>query len=303
MRGRVIVNFRRHVIVEDENGSEHRCIVKGRKLKAVSGDIVDFALTDQDEGVIESIEERRNEIQRYDTMRKRSTLAANVDTMIIVHALEPILETFSIDKYLVAAEASKAEPLIVINKIDMADDIVRPWVLELCEEYTEIGYKVLPISAESGDGIAELRDALRNRTSILVGPSGVGKSSIANALLPDREIEIGEISTARNEGRHTTTRTTLYHLPDGDVDGNGGDLIDSPGVREFRLWPMPVRELTECFPEFMARRDRCRFADCIHRNEPHCAIRQAVESGEILLRRYDSYLGMADIMDRQYSSY
>ena len=301
MRGRVIVNFRRHVIVEDDQGNEHRCIVKGRKLKPVSGDFVEFELTEQDEGVIESIVERRNEIQRYDTLRKRSTLAANVDTMIIVHALEPMVETFSIDKYLVAAEASRTEPLIVINKIDMADDVVKPWILELCEEYSDIGYKVLPMSVEAGDGVDELRKALRNRTGILVGPSGVGKSSIASALLPDRDIEIGEISTARNEGRHTTTRTTLYHLPDGN--GTGGDLIDSPGVREFRLWPMPVRELAECFPEFVARRDGCRFADCVHRNEPHCAIRKAVENEEILMRRYESYLGMADIMDRQYSAY
>lgn len=297
MRGRVIVNFRRHVIVEDEQGVEHQCLVKGRKLKPVSGDIVAFELTDQDEGVIESIHERRNEIRRYDSLRKHSTLAANVDVMVIVHALEPMLETFSIDKYLVAAEASNAKPVLVINKVDMADDVVRPWVLELCEEYSEIGYPILPMSANDGYGIDELRDALRGNTGILVGPSGVGKSSIASALLPDREIEIGEVSSARNEGRHTTTRTTLYHLPD------GGDLIDSPGVREFRLWPMPVRELAGCFPEFMERRDGCRFADCVHRNEPHCAVRKAVGNEEILLRRYESYLGMADIMDRQYSSY
>ncbi|MDX1443786.1 MAG: ribosome small subunit-dependent GTPase A [Gammaproteobacteria bacterium] len=301
MRGRVIVNFRRHVIVEDEQGIEHQCLVKGRKLKPVSGDIVEFELTEQDEGVIESIHERRNEIRRYDSLKKHSTLAANVDTMIIVHALEPMIETFSVDKYLVAAEASDAEPIIVINKIDMADDVVRPWILELCEEYADIGYKVLPMSAEQGDGIDLLRDALRGHTGILVGPSGVGKSSIAGALLPERDIEVGEISTARNEGRHTTTRTTLYHLP--STNGEGGDLIDSPGVREFRLWPMPVRELAECFPEFLARRDGCRFTDCVHRNEPHCAIRKAVEAEEILLRRYEAYLGMAEIMDRQYSSY
>lgn len=300
-RGRVIVNFRRHVIVETGDGHEIRCIVKGRKLKPVCGDYVEYTLTEQDEGVIESVENRATEIQRYDSQRKRTTLAANVDTMVIVHALEPMLETFSIDKYLVAAEASGAQPLIVINKMDMADGIVRPWIEELCEEYEAIGYTTVQLSTETDIGMVQLRELLRDHTSILVGPSGVGKSSIVQALLPDIEIEIGAISIAHNEGRHTTTRTTLYHLQPGQPDS--GDLIDSPGVREYRLWPMPVSELAECFPEFLARRKYCRFADCVHRNEPHCAVQAAVQAEDILARRYDAYLGMAEIMDRQYSSY
>lgn len=299
--GTVIVNFRRHIIVEDESGAEVSCVLRGRQMKPVSGDRVRFSLTQQGEGVIESIEARETVIERYDNKRQRSALAANVDRVLVVAALEPTLETFTIDKYLVAVEASGAKPVIVINKIDMADDFVMEWLLELAAEYRDIGYPTLLISTENDSGMDELRTALQGHTAVLVGPSGVGKSSIVSKLLPELEIRIGEISTAHHDGKHTTTRTTLYHLP--EVSDGGGNLIDSPGVREYRLWPMPVKELAQLFPEFRERAGKCRFADCVHRAEPGCAVREAVDKEEILLRRYEAYLGMAEIMDRQYSAY
>ncbi|MDX1453915.1 MAG: ribosome small subunit-dependent GTPase A [Gammaproteobacteria bacterium] len=295
--GTVIVNYRRHVDVETADGSVLPCVVRGRQLKPVSGDRVEYSLTQQDEGVIENILERETVLERFDSSRKRSALAANVDRVLVVVALEPMLESFTVDKYLVAVEASGAEPVIVINKVDLADEMVMDWLQEFTEEYRDIGYPSILLSTESGEGMKALEDALQNHTAVLVGPSGVGKSSIAQHLLPDNDIKVGEISAARQEGRHTTTRSTLYHL------ANGGRLIDSPGVREYRLWPMPVRELAGLFPEMRERANNCKFADCVHRAEPGCAVRAAVDAEEILLRRYEAYLGMAEIMDRQYKEY
>lgn len=294
-RGRVIVNFRRQSQVEDPaNGQIVECLVKGRRLQPVCGDWVEWRELPDGTSVIESIEERQSVLQRYDARKGPQVLAANVDRILIVNAPVPMLDTFLLDKYLVAAGALGIKPVIVFNKADQVPKDSWPLIEETLDEYREIGFDVEVVSAQTGRGLDTLRGHLNEHTAVLVGASGTGKSSIADALLPDADIVTGAVSAARGEGRHTTTRTTLYHLP------GGGELIDSPGVRDFMLWPMPVSELREHFVEFREPAQHCRFSNCTHLNEPGCAVQAAVDDDRILLRRYDSYRGMAKIMQNQY---
>lgn len=294
-QGRVIVNFRRHSVVELEAGSRVNCVLKGRKLKPVAGDRVQWEATEQG-GVIVDILPRHGVLERYDTGRDRQVLAANVDQAIVVNAIEPGTDWFTVDKYLAALEANRIEPLILLNKIDLADDAQRAELDARFEVYRKLGYRVLLTSTETLHGLEALLAALAGKTSVLVGASGVGKSAITQELMPNEEIRIGEID-ASGEGRHTTTATVLYHLP------AGGDLIDSPGVREYRLWPMPPRDIAPLFREINALSDKCRFANCLHTKEPGCAVKAAVDAGEIHQRRYASYTALVGIMEDQYKTY
>lgn len=293
--GRVIVNFRRHSVVEQPDGTRINCVLKGRKLKPVAGDQVRWEATEQG-GVIVDILPRHGVLERYDTGRDRQTLAANVDQAIVVNAIEPGTDWFTVDKYLAALEANRIEPLILLNKIDLADDTQRAELDARFEVYRKLGYNVLLTSTETQHGMEALLAALAGKTSVLVGASGVGKSAITQKLMPDEEIRIGEID-ASGEGRHTTTATVLYHLP------AGGDLIDSPGVREYRLWPMPPRDIAPLFREINARSENCRFANCLHTKEPGCAVKAALDAGEIHQRRYASYTALVGIMEDQYKAY
>lgn len=296
MRGRVIVNFRRHSIIEAADGSRINCIVKGRRLKPVAGDSVDWESTEEG-GVIVDIAPRHGVIERYDSVRDRQVLAANVDQAIVVNAIEPATDWFTLDKYLAAAEANGIEPLVVLNKIDLANE---PQLAELdarFDVYRRLDYRILFLGTKNETGIDAFLHELKDRVSILVGASGVGKSAITHLMLPAEDIRVGDISVASGEGRHTTTATTLYHLP------AGGDLIDSPGVREYRLWPMPPRDIGPLFREIHALQGQCRFMDCLHRREPGCAVKAALETGTIDERRYASYLALVGIMEEQYRSY
>ncbi|MGH8371089.1 MAG: ribosome small subunit-dependent GTPase A, partial [Gammaproteobacteria bacterium] len=188
-----------------------------------------------------------------------------------------------LDRYLVAAEILKIPPFILLNKTDLLNT-PRPAVCEQAlDEFAAIGYTILKTSAVSGAGIHALGESLRGHTAVVVGQSGTGKSSLLKALVPAAEIRIGEISQATDEGRHTTTVSALYHLP------GGGDLIDSPGVRGFQLWPIPVRDLADGFVEFRTCPGKCKFSDCSHLHEPGCRITAAVGNGAISRRRYESY--------------
>lgn len=295
--GRVIVNFSRHVLVQEDSGARVDCQIRGRKLAPVAGDRVRFAIQRSGFGVIEEILPRRTVLERHDPNKRPAPLAANVDRMCIVVAPVPAPEPYLIDKYTVAATLLGIEPVVVMNKMDMADGddpALRDALNELVADYAELGLKAFSTSAVDGRGIETLRAALAGTTSIVVGPSGVGKSSLVKRLVPDLDLRIGEISRASGEGKHTTTRTTLFDLP------GGGMLLDSPGVRDFYLWPMPIRELARGFVEFRALAPRCKFSDCTHRTEPQCAVRAAVDDGTLLTRRYEAYLGLTRIMDKQF---
>lgn len=282
-RGLVIVNYSKQQLVEDAGGSLHRCVARRGLEQIVCGDVVEWLPTGEDTGVIESIHSRRSVLLRAagnDTMRP---LVANIDQIIIEAALEPALDSFLIDKYTIAAELAHTTPLIIINKADLLQPGDRERIEELMREYQAIGYTTLLTSALHNTGIDAFMDCLVNKTSILVGQSGVGKSSLIRRLLPDHDITVGKLSAASGLGRHTTTATTLYHLP------HGGQLVDSPGVRDFRLGKVPAAELAQGFREFQPHLGHCKFNDCRHLTEPGCAINAALADGRLGERRVQSY--------------
>jgi ribosome biogenesis GTPase len=281
--GLVIINYSKHQLVEDASGNLHRCVARRGLPQIVCGDLVEWLPTGDGTGVIETIMPRRSVLQRTTGNTTRRPLAANIDQIIIEAALEPALDSFLIDKYTIAAELARTEPLIVINKADLLRPKARGRIEDLMDEYQAIGYTVLLTSALHNTGIEAFMDCLANKTSILVGQSGVGKSSLIKRLLPDHDITVGKLSAASGLGKHTTTATTLYHLP------HGGMLIDSPGVRDFRLGDVPATELAQGFREFQPWLGHCKFNDCRHLSEPGCAINAALTDGHISARRMESY--------------
>ena len=207
-------------------------------------------------------------------------VAANIDQVVVVFAIaEPEPHVRMLDRFLVIAEANELPSRVVVNKIELADDARARF-----GHYEAIGYPVHYTSVKRGDGLPALKDALRGRVSALSGPSGVGKSSLLNAMFPGMNLRVGEISRSVMKGRHTTVGAELYPLPE------SGYVVDTPGLREVGVWGIDVRELDQCFPEMRRVLDKCRFTDCTHRVEPGCAVRSGVESGDMSRDRYESYL-------------
>jgi ribosome biogenesis GTPase / thiamine phosphate phosphatase len=286
--GLVLVNYGKSVLVEDAAGCLHRCVVRRNLRQIVSGDRVAWEPVGAREGVINAIESRHTVLQRADNANRTRALAANIDQILIVVAPQPAHDAFLIDRYLVAAELAGATPLVVVNKSDLLDPRVADAPTDELREYASIGYGFLFMSTRENTGIDRLAQTLISRTSILVGQSGVGKSSLIKRLLPERDIQIGKLSDASGQGRHTTTTTTLYHLP------QGGDLIDSPGVRDFRLGETAPANLARGFREFRPYLGLCRFQDCRHLSEPGCAVKIAMRKGAISERRLASYTQLAN---------
>ena len=281
--GRVVAHHGRQVVVEDVALGLIPCHVRKRLGQVVCGDRVRWERTAPGQGVVVSVAPRRNLLARPDPRGKPRPLAANIDQILVVVAPRPPFSERLIDRYLVAAELAGTETAIVINKADLLGLKARAEVAERLRRYPDIGYPVTFAHTRSREGVATLDALLSNRTSILVGQSGVGKSSLVRALLPDQEVRVSALSDATGLGRHTTTHTALYPLP------GGGSLIDSPGVRDFQLWQVEPRELQKGFREFRSYLGRCRFNDCLHRGEPGCAVEAAVASGEIAHARLESY--------------
>jgi ribosome biogenesis GTPase len=281
--GLVIVNYGKSLLIEDSHGQLIRCVPRRSLAPIVCGDRITWEPAGDGTGVVTRIETRDTVLNRADDDNRARPLAANLDQIVIVAATEPALDEFLVDKYTVAAELVEVQPLLVINKTDLLDSSARAALEHQVADYAAIGYRVLFASALNNTGMPELEQALTGRTSILVGQSGVGKSSLIKRLLPELDITIGKLSEASGQGRHTTTTTTLYHLP------CGGKLIDSPGVRDFRLGHAAPGELETGFREFRNYLGQCKFHNCRHLTEPECAVTGAAQQGRISQRRLESY--------------
>ncbi|MGF1687804.1 small ribosomal subunit biogenesis GTPase RsgA [Photobacterium japonica] len=303
--GLVITRFGQHADVEDpDTGVIHRCNLRRSIQSLVSGDRVVWRPGVESlhgiSGVVEAVHERESMLTRPDYYDGVKAVAANVNQIIIVSAVLPELSLNIIDRYLIAAETVGIQPLIVLNKIDLLDAETRVHVEKTLTLYNDIGYQVRYVSSDTGEGMDVLKDDLKDHISIFAGQSGVGKSSMVNTLMPEVDAEIGDVSENSGLGQHTTTAARLYHFP------GGGDLIDSPGVREFGLWHLEAEQVTNAFVEFRDYLGGCKFRDCKHGNDPGCIIREAMEEGKISKERYDSYHRIIESMseniaNRQFS--
>ncbi|HEX8957563.1 MAG TPA: ribosome small subunit-dependent GTPase A [Burkholderiaceae bacterium] len=280
--GCVIAAHGRHYVVDIGDERLH-CVTRGKKSDVAVGDIVDIKRTSNDQGVIESIQGRQTLIYRSDQYKSK-LLAANLTQLFVVVATEPGFSDDLVSRALVAANAAGVAAHLILNKIDVAASL--PKARERTARYAELGYPVHEISAKTAPDAARahLAPLLAGQSSILIGQSGMGKSSLINLLVPDADIATREISAALDTGKHTTTFTRLYRLPD------GGAVIDSPGFQEFGLHHLSEGMLERAFQEFGAHLGQCRFYNCHHVSEPGCAILAAVESGAISRMRHDLYL-------------
>lgn len=286
--GRVVAVFglKSRVIGDDEQiyQCSVRQVLKSLSIEqrnvVVAGDRVRFRAASPQDGMIESVEPRQGVISRT-SRGQQHIIAANVDYLLIVtSAAQPNLKPALIDRFLLTAESCEVEPVIVINKIDLVDPVS---MQQLVGVYASMGYHVLMTSAELGTNIAMLRSLLRSKQTALAGQSGVGKSSLLNAIQPGLGLAVAEVSADNEKGRHTTTAAKLIPLQD------GGAVFDTPGIRQFQLWDISGSEVAGFMPDLRPYVSACRYPNCLHLSEDECAVKNAVADGRIDARRYDSY--------------
>ncbi|MFZ0790753.1 MAG: small ribosomal subunit biogenesis GTPase RsgA [Chromatiaceae bacterium] len=285
--GLVVVRHGANLAVEDTQGRVYHCLARRNIGHPVCGDRVVWQRTADGQGVVTAVQPRDSVLSRPDYAGRDKPLAANLTRIVILIAPEPDPSGYLVDQYLVAAELLRVEALIVANKMDLLDDRAAQRFRARFAHYPAVGYPTLWTSLRQPETLIPLIQALGDQTSILVGQSGVGKSSLVKALLPDRDIQIGRLSKATGLGRHTTSAATCYRL------AGGGSLIDSPGVRSFRLGNIDRDSLQWGFRELRPHLGHCRFADCRHDQEPGCAIREAVASGRIAPERLANFQHIA----------
>ena len=264
-RARVVAAHGRHCLVESQDGTRTLCHPRGKKSQVVVGDSVLWQQSG-DEGSIERIEPRRNLFYRQDEMRTKA-FAANLDQVLILLAAEPVFSESQLTRALLAAEAEGITALIVLNKRDLGELFAQAWAR--LEPYRRMGTPVLPLGLHDDHGLQALRERLQGHHTLVLGPSGVGKSTLVNRLVPEAGAQTGEISRALNSGRHTTTTTTWYWL---DATRDSA-LIDSPGFQEFGLYQLEPMQLAALMPDLRATlTEGCRFHNCTHRHEPGCSL-------------------------------
>src|SRR5690606_15006066 len=298
MRGLVRKSTGSWYVVEDENGNQHSCRIKGRfRTKGIRttnpiavGDWVEFETEPgQQSAVIEKLYPRKNYIIRRAVNLSKETqiIGANLDLAILLITLaSPPTSTGFIDRFLVTAEAYGIPALLVFNKLDLFSEEGLEILSDYMGLYQGLGYTCLAISALQGEHISGLKDLLKDKISLVSGHSGVGKSTLINRLVPGLDLKTGDISDWSDKGKHTTTFAEMIDLP------FGGKLIDTPGIRELGIVDLEPQELSHYFPEMRALLNQCRFHNCRHINEPGCAVLDAVEQGDIDPSRYDSYLSI-----------
>jgi ribosome biogenesis GTPase len=288
LRGRVLRSHGLQSLVEAEDGNVYRCATR-QLLKSlrteqrhvvVAGDRVLIRPNPPEEGFIERIEPRRGEISRFSKQR-RHVIVANVDlAIIVVSAAQPDLKPNLIDRLLVTAEKGEVQPLICINKVDLVDTAS---LVPLAGVYAQMGYAVIFTSTLTGSGIEKLRTAMTNKQSVVVGQSGVGKSSLLNVIEPDLGRRVGEVSAENEKGKHTTTSAELIKT------SFGGYVVDTPGIRQFQLWDVIPEEVAGYYRDLRPFINSCRFPNCTHTHEIDCGVKHAVADGFLDVRRYDSY--------------
>jgi ribosome biogenesis GTPase len=282
LSGTIIAAHGRHYLAQTDT-IKLQCVTRGKKTDVAVGDIVDLTLTSPDQAVIDSITERKTLLYRSDQYRSK-LLAANVTQLFIVVATEPGFADDLVSRALVAAEAAGVKAHIVLNKIDVTESLAR--TRERLALYAGLGYPVHEMSVKGAPDAARatIMPLLKGQSTILIGQSGMGKSSLINLLVPDADIAVREISAALDTGKHTTTFTRLYRIDDGT------DIIDSPGFQEFGLYQLTEGMLERAFPEFAPHLGHCKYYNCHHAKEPECAVLAAVKSGKIAAMRHQLYL-------------
>ena len=289
-----------------ESGELFNCRIKGKfrvaGIKSTNpiavGDVVHFHLEDHQEGqgIISAIQDRKNYIVRKSVNLSKQVhiIASNMDQALLVTTLaQPMTSTGFMDRFLSTAEAYSIPTIIVFNKIDLYDE-EEMMELEYREAvYSAIGYKVLKTSAMQGIGLEKLKEKLKDKTTLLSGHSGVGKSTLVNAVEPNLDLRTGTVSLSHRKGQHTTTFAEMHPLR------IGGDVIDTPGIKGFGMVNMKKEEISHFFPEIFALSEQCRFHNCMHLNEPQCAVKSALEENKIAPTRYESYLNQLNDYDEQ----
>ncbi len=299
LRGLVIKNTGSWYLVKTDEGTYVECKIKGNfRLKGIRstnpvavGDYVQIILNQEGTAFISEIEDRKNYIiRRSSNLSKQShIIAANLDQcMLVVTVNYPETSTTFIDRFLASAEAYRVPVKIIFNKIDAYNEEEFRYLDGLINLYTTIGYPCLKVSARTGEGIDNIKEELKNKTTLFSGHSGVGKSTLINTLLPELDIKTAEISSYHNKGMHTTTFSEMFPVP------GGGYIIDTPGIKGFGTFDMEEEEIGHYFPEIFSVSANCRYNNCTHRQEPGCAVREAVEQHYISESRYSSYLNMLE---------
>ena len=284
--GRIISNFGKQLDVEilDKKHPPQivRCHQRANLPDLVTGDLVVWEKESDETGIIVAVCERQNLFAKPDTTGNRKPVAANIDIVLIVLSVKPQPFMNLIDRYLVAIDNLGLEPLLVFNKIDLLNDQNSSELDSMLSVYETLGYPIKKVSALTGEGIRELEETLLAKTTVLVGQSGVGKSSLVNRLGLAQIAEVGELSSKKFKGTHKTTTTRLFHL-------RSCDVIDSPGMSEFHLRHFTKAELLSGFKELKALARNCKFRDCAHQTEPGCAIQEALTAGKIFPQRLENY--------------
>lgn len=296
--GRIISRYGQHADVLGADGITRRCHIRRNISSLVCGDRVQWrqATNSQDgmQGVIEAVHERETLLSRPDFYDGLKPVAANIDQIFVVSSVLPAFSTQIIDRYLVACEDIGIEPTIVLNKVDLIEQLSVEEQIHInaaLDYYQAIGYSTVRVSSTTQQGLLPLVAQLPGRTSIVVGQSGVGKSSLVNEIMPQVNAETKQVSENSGLGQHTTTVATWYSLPDDGV------LIDSPGIREFSLWHLAAEQIEQGYKDFRPFLGLCKFRDCKHKNDPGCALREAVEEQHIAAWRLDNFHRIMDSMN------